>query len=226
MAARTRRGGPTAVYLELGSKRVFACTLDWPGWCRSGKTEELALEALAAYADRYAEVAKEAGIAFPPGTGERLLTPHPFLLPRAVAPEGDDLRDRHENEQPGRRPERLADGRRRLVADKRRKPEERGVAEAEREPRRAPVAREHGDDEGHDRREEDGSARVVEERVDGRAHGRDPEQGPAGAVSRRAPRAPPRAAAERGRRSPRGPPGDVRSRACPRSRSRPPRRQR
>ncbi|HEY6778810.1 MAG TPA: hypothetical protein VI122_20075, partial [Thermoleophilaceae bacterium] len=57
-----------------------------------------------------------------PGTGERLLTPHPFLLPRAVAPEGDDLRDRHENEQPGRRPERLADGRRRLVADKRRKP--------------------------------------------------------------------------------------------------------
>jgi hypothetical protein len=72
MAARTRRGGPTAVYLELGGKRVFACTLDWPGWCRSGKTEELALEALAAYADRYAEVAKEAGIAFPPGTGERL----------------------------------------------------------------------------------------------------------------------------------------------------------
>jgi hypothetical protein len=69
--ATTTRGTPTAVGVELGSKRVFACALDWPGWCRSGKTEELALEALAAYAPRYAVVAEQAGIELPPGVAER-----------------------------------------------------------------------------------------------------------------------------------------------------------
>jgi hypothetical protein len=58
------------VYLEVGSKKVFACALDWPGWCRSGKTEEAALEALAAYAPRYAPVAKKAGLKFPKSAGE------------------------------------------------------------------------------------------------------------------------------------------------------------
>ena len=48
----------TGVYLEVGAKRVFASAVDWPGWCRSGKTEEAALDALAAYAPRYAKVAK------------------------------------------------------------------------------------------------------------------------------------------------------------------------
>jgi hypothetical protein len=62
----------TAVYLERGAKRVFACALDWPGWCRAGKTEELALEALAAYAPRYAVVAEQAGIAFPAGADDAL----------------------------------------------------------------------------------------------------------------------------------------------------------
>ena len=56
---------PTAIYLECGTRRVFACSLDWPGWCRSGKTEEDALEALAAYAPRYAVVADKAGVRFP-----------------------------------------------------------------------------------------------------------------------------------------------------------------
>jgi hypothetical protein len=53
------------VYVEAGDQKVFACSIDFPGWCRSGKTEELALEALAAYAPRYAEVAKRAKAAFP-----------------------------------------------------------------------------------------------------------------------------------------------------------------
>jgi hypothetical protein len=56
---------PVAVYLELGAKKAFACSIDFPGWCRSGRSEELALEALAAYAARYAEVAKRAKVAFP-----------------------------------------------------------------------------------------------------------------------------------------------------------------
>jgi hypothetical protein len=62
---------PIPVYLELGAKKVFACSIDFPGWCRSGKTEELALESLADYAPRYAEVAKQAKVAFPARAGER-----------------------------------------------------------------------------------------------------------------------------------------------------------
>ncbi len=51
-----------AVSIEAGPKKVFASAVDWPGWCRAGKTEALALEALAAYAERYAIVAREAGL--------------------------------------------------------------------------------------------------------------------------------------------------------------------
>jgi len=46
------------IYTEIGSKRAFAGALGWPGWCRSGKDEELALQALIAAAPRYAEVVK------------------------------------------------------------------------------------------------------------------------------------------------------------------------
>ena len=56
---------PIPVYVETGDKKVFACSIDFPGWCRSAKSEELALEALAAYAPRYAEVARRAKVAFP-----------------------------------------------------------------------------------------------------------------------------------------------------------------
>jgi hypothetical protein len=41
------------VYLEVGKKRTFAAAMDWPGWCRSGPDEEVALQALVAYARRY-----------------------------------------------------------------------------------------------------------------------------------------------------------------------------
>jgi hypothetical protein len=54
----------TKVYLEVGSKRTFASAAGWPGWCRSGKTERAALEALAAYAPRFAQVAKLAEVPF------------------------------------------------------------------------------------------------------------------------------------------------------------------
>jgi hypothetical protein len=60
---------PIAVYLELGTKKVFACSIDFPGWCRSGKSDELALETLAGYATRYAEVARKAKVAFPARAG-------------------------------------------------------------------------------------------------------------------------------------------------------------
>jgi len=58
--------GRTRVYLEVGAKRTFASAAEWPGWCRAGKNEQAALEALAAYAPRYARVAKLARVAFPP----------------------------------------------------------------------------------------------------------------------------------------------------------------
>jgi hypothetical protein len=60
----------TSVYLEVGKKRVFACSVDWPGWCRSGKNEEAALEALADYAPRYAVVADHAGRRFSARAGD------------------------------------------------------------------------------------------------------------------------------------------------------------
>jgi hypothetical protein len=55
----------TRVYVETGAKRTFVSAAEWPGWCRSGKDEAAALEALAAYAPRYAKVAKLARIDLP-----------------------------------------------------------------------------------------------------------------------------------------------------------------
>ncbi|MGV9327532.1 hypothetical protein [Streptosporangium sandarakinum] len=57
----------TDVYLEIGPKRVFACATGWPGWCRIGRSEESALEALTDYAPRYRPVAERAGLVFEPG---------------------------------------------------------------------------------------------------------------------------------------------------------------
>ena len=55
------------VAIEATPKKSFATAVDWPGWSRSGKTPDLALEALADYAPRYAAAAAEAGEAFPSG---------------------------------------------------------------------------------------------------------------------------------------------------------------
>jgi len=59
-------GGKVAVYLEVGSKRTFAGAIDWPGWCRSGRNEAEALEALVAYGPRYRVVAGRASPPFRP----------------------------------------------------------------------------------------------------------------------------------------------------------------
>ncbi|MEP6697947.1 MAG: hypothetical protein ABJA34_13875 [Pseudonocardiales bacterium] len=55
---------PIRTYLEVGKTWIFACALDWPGWCRRGRGEEGAIDALLDYADRYAVVA---GSRFTPG---------------------------------------------------------------------------------------------------------------------------------------------------------------
>jgi hypothetical protein len=54
------------VYLEVGTKRVFAGALRWPGWCRSGRDEEAALEALLAYGQRYVDALGRAAKGFHP----------------------------------------------------------------------------------------------------------------------------------------------------------------
>jgi len=53
-----------AVYLEIGQKRTFAGALDWPGWCRSGRDQASALQALFEYASRYARVLNTAQLGF------------------------------------------------------------------------------------------------------------------------------------------------------------------
>ncbi len=54
----------TRVYLEVGKTWTFACAIDWPGWCRRGKSADEALDTLRSYASRYAVVG---GRAFKPG---------------------------------------------------------------------------------------------------------------------------------------------------------------
>jgi len=51
-------------YLEIGNKKVFACAIQWPGWCRSGRDEQVAIQTLLAYTPRYARIVNLAGIAF------------------------------------------------------------------------------------------------------------------------------------------------------------------
>jgi len=56
------------VWIERGKSRTFAIAPAWPGWARSARTkdgDEAAVEALLAYAPRYAVVAARAGLVLP-----------------------------------------------------------------------------------------------------------------------------------------------------------------
>ena len=64
-AAMVNAGSRIDVVVEVMPKRSFASALEWAGWCRSGRTPEAALEALAGYAPRYAAVATKAGLRLP-----------------------------------------------------------------------------------------------------------------------------------------------------------------
>lgn len=54
----------TAVYLEVGQTRTFAAAIDWPGWCRSGRDEASALQALCDCGPRYARVLQHTRLGF------------------------------------------------------------------------------------------------------------------------------------------------------------------
>ena len=52
------------VYLEIGQTRTFAGAPDWPGWCRSGRDEAAALQALCDYGPRYARALQTTRLPF------------------------------------------------------------------------------------------------------------------------------------------------------------------
>ena len=57
---------------EIVPKRPVAWAVDWPGWCRSGTSPELARAALVVAAPRYAIVARTAGLGLPSMTDDDL----------------------------------------------------------------------------------------------------------------------------------------------------------
>ena len=52
------------VYLEVGNRRTFAAALDWPGWCRAGRDQASALQALFEYGPRYSRILRSARLGF------------------------------------------------------------------------------------------------------------------------------------------------------------------
>lgn len=62
------------VYLEVGAKRIFAAALEWPGWCRQGRTEADALAALLAFGPRYASILAGTRLGFVAPVGLNQLT--------------------------------------------------------------------------------------------------------------------------------------------------------
>ena len=52
------------VYVEIGQTRTFAVALDWPGWCRSGRDQDSALQALCDYGPRYARALQRTRLSF------------------------------------------------------------------------------------------------------------------------------------------------------------------
>jgi hypothetical protein len=63
------------VFLEIGKKKTFVGAVDWPGWCRSGRDEGTALQALVDYGPRYAQVlhGKEIEFEFPTDAAELMV---------------------------------------------------------------------------------------------------------------------------------------------------------
>lgn len=58
------QSNPIDIYFEIGQKKTFAGALEWPGWCRSGRDEASALQALLEYGPRYERVIKPARLGF------------------------------------------------------------------------------------------------------------------------------------------------------------------
>jgi len=53
------------IFVEEGRKKTFAGVIGWPGWCRWGRDESSALDALVAYGPRYSQVFFETDLKVP-----------------------------------------------------------------------------------------------------------------------------------------------------------------
>jgi hypothetical protein len=64
------------VFVETGKKKISVGALDWPGWCRSGRDEITALQAVIDYGPRYAQVLHNKEIEFqvPSDASELIVT--------------------------------------------------------------------------------------------------------------------------------------------------------
>jgi len=80
--------GVIAVSIEAAPKKAFATAVDWPGWSRSGKTEELALEALGRAAPRYAAMAADISRPVP---GQQVSHDDFEIVERTVGGSGTDF---------------------------------------------------------------------------------------------------------------------------------------
>jgi hypothetical protein len=58
------RAAKVEVHLEVGKKRTFAGAIEWPGWCRSGRDADSALQALFEYGPRYSAVVRPRRLGF------------------------------------------------------------------------------------------------------------------------------------------------------------------
>lgn len=61
------------VLLEVGSRRAFASSLDYPGWSRGARSSEAAIDALLGYRERYAVIAAMAGEGVDAPAGVRVI---------------------------------------------------------------------------------------------------------------------------------------------------------
>lgn len=55
---------PIEIFLETGRRKTFAGAVAWPGWCRSGRDEVAAVQAMLDYGPRYAQVVGGRGVEF------------------------------------------------------------------------------------------------------------------------------------------------------------------
>ena len=95
------------VFAEIGKKRAFAGAVDWPGWCRSGRDEKTALQALIDYGPRYAQVlhSKEIEFQVPTDASDLIVTerhdgnaPTNFVAPAIILDADREPIDRMEFE--------------------------------------------------------------------------------------------------------------------------------
>jgi hypothetical protein len=69
----TKANNPIEIYLEIGKKRTIAGAVEWPGWCRVGRSEEDALAALVGYGGRYGRILAKTGLEFQQPADESVL---------------------------------------------------------------------------------------------------------------------------------------------------------